>query len=250
MKGKTYLYFIIGTVVVTPILLNILLNKQNPLSSIEVIGGPMEWLSFYGSFLGGVLATIVGLLTIYCESRRNALNIMIHEQYAFVEKLRFELADIVSSFDYWYLGSISLNISNKSNKEAYDIICNTQSEYLNRLNHIYREVTQKGNAFGLIFSKRSEAHINGFISSYQACYKAYGEDIDKMTKLISEIKTPDDIPMLVDSLNKFNNRSKDQNDNLNNKLFKDAQQWIKIEEDVLKLMKSEQNKLCPKISFK
>lgn len=250
MKTKHYIWIFGWTIILTPILLNIIIGAHNPFSNIKVIGGAIEWLSFYGSYLGGILATIVGLFTIYCESRRNALNIMIHEQHAFIEKLRFELTDIVSSFDYWYLGSISLYISNKSNKEAHEIICNIQSEYLNRLNHLYREVTQKGNAFGLIFSEQTEAHINGFLSSYHACYKAYGEDIDKMTKLISEIKTPDDIPMLIDSLNKFNNQSKDQNNNLNNKLFQDAQQWIKIEEDVLKLMKSEQNKLCPKTSFK
>lgn len=249
MKAKCYISVFVGIMILIPIVLNIIIGAPNPFSNIEVVGSPTEWLSFYGSYLGGLLAVLVGLFTIFCESRRNGLNIMIQDQNTYLEKLRFELADIISSFDYWYLGSISLDVANKSDKEAYEIICHTQREYLNKLNDLYRSVTQKGNAFGMIYSECQETYIKKFRTSYIACYKAYGDDITEITRLIKGINSPDDIPDFWHKIETFNKLTKGQHENLNARLLQDAQYWINMEEDLLNKMKMEQTKLCPKISF-
>ena len=58
---KKWLFIVVIVLAITPIALNIMLGAINPFD-IGIVGDKVDWLSFYGSYLGGVIAAALPLL--------------------------------------------------------------------------------------------------------------------------------------------------------------------------------------------
>ena len=76
MKRKLWITLIIFLVLITPIILNIIIGSTNPLDSIRVVGTEVNWLGFYGSYIGGVLSATVAFIKIGQYSKKNTVNIL------------------------------------------------------------------------------------------------------------------------------------------------------------------------------
>ena len=87
---KKWLFTVIIVLTIIPIVLNIILGATNPFD-IGIVGNNVDWLLFYGSYLGGVIAAIIAFVTMWQTSKHNTLSIMIQRQETYIENLSFEL---------------------------------------------------------------------------------------------------------------------------------------------------------------
>ena len=67
----------IAIIFAIPILLNIILGSNNPFQDIAIVGDSTHWLAFYGSYIGGVLTSIIGFTTLHMESERSKIQLKI-----------------------------------------------------------------------------------------------------------------------------------------------------------------------------
>ena len=247
---REYIFCSLAIIVAIPILLNIVLGANNPFQNITIIGDSTHWLGFYGSYLGGILAAFIGIFTIYCQSKHNALNIMIREQSNYIEKLNLELTDLVSSVEFWYLGSVSLDVIGIKTKQE-DIFPKLEAikkTHLHKLNELHRNATNKGNHWELTYSKRDDAYIEDLSEKFLACYRQYTEDIHKLIYNLS-ITTPNNIDELYIFLTQFNKDIKSHTDLFQKPLYDAAKAWVTYEENKLKAMKKEQKKMMPNLDI-
>ena len=245
-----YIILSLIAVLAIPFLLNIILGAPNPLPNIDIVGDSTHWLAFYGSYIGGILATFIGLFTIYCQSKHNALNIMIQEQRNFIEKLNLDLANLVSSVEFWYLGSVSLDVVGIKTKQE-DICSKLESikkTHLHKLNELHRNATNKGNQWELTYLKREDAYIGDLSEKFLTCYKQYTKDIDQLIYNLSTA-TPNNIDGLYIFLTQFNKDIKNHTDLFQQPLYDAAKAWVAHEENKLRAMKKEQKKMLPNLDI-
>lgn len=67
---KKMIYSIVIFAILAPVIVNFMLGSKTPFN-IEVVGLPSEWISFYGSYLGGIVTALVGFYTIYRSNKQN-----------------------------------------------------------------------------------------------------------------------------------------------------------------------------------
>lgn len=237
-------------VLAIPFLLNLILGKPNPLPNIDIVGDSTHWLAFYGSYIGGILAAIIGVFTIYCQSKHNALNIMIQEQSNYIEKLNLELADLVSSVEFWYLGSVSLDVMGIKTKQE-DIYYKLEAikrTYLHKLNELHQKSVNKGHHWDLTYAQRKCPIIQDFASKYIKCYNQYSNDIEQLTRHLVMITPAINIDEFYIFLSQFNKDIKSHTDLFQKPLYEAAKAWVKHEDAKLSAMKNEQKRLLPNLN--
>ena len=246
---REYIFCSLAIIVAIPILLNIILGANNPFQNIAVVGDSTHWLGFYGSYIGGILATIIGIFTIYCQSKHNALNIMIQEQRNYIEKLNLELADLVSSVEFWYLGSVSLKlyVLESETSDAFDKLLKIRDEYLDKLNELHRLATNKGNQWELTYAHRECTFVKDVQQEFLLCYRQYADDINALTKILARIDTATNIKELKNQVSQFNTDIDSHTKQFQQPLYDCAKSWIAYEENKLKLLRTEQKKLLPNL---
>ena len=114
---KRCLFIVIALLAIIPIALNIILGATNPFD-IGIVGNNVNWLSFYGSYLGGAIAAIIAFVTMWQTSKHNTLSIMIQRQETYIENLSLELGKRISKFNFWNIGKVAL-ISNADLPNTY-----------------------------------------------------------------------------------------------------------------------------------
>lgn len=89
---------LIALLLIVPFILNSLLRTSNP-CHIVTIGGPTDWLVFWGSYLGGILTACIGYITLFRANKRyndDALN-------SRREAIKNDLIELVGVFDFHYI---------------------------------------------------------------------------------------------------------------------------------------------------
>lgn len=92
------IYSIVIFAILAPVIVNFMLGSKTPFN-IEVVGLPSEWISFYGSYLGGIVTALVGFYTIYRSNKQNKLQIQITYKQEYIKNLKLTLANSISLFD-------------------------------------------------------------------------------------------------------------------------------------------------------
>ena len=68
MKNRWWIIIIIIFALITPVILNITIGSKNPLDSIKVVGTEVDWLGFYGSYIGALIGALITLYAMFRES--------------------------------------------------------------------------------------------------------------------------------------------------------------------------------------
>lgn len=249
-NSKWWIIIIIILTLITPIILNIIIGSTNPLDSIKVVGTEVDWLVFYGSYIGGILSTAVAFMTMWQSSKHNMLNVMIPQQEAYIKELNSILSERISKLDFWYIGSMSLHAPKEESEEFYQRI----PKALDELNELSREASRLYNAYGLLHSQTQndvEKDLNEF---YRTCVVQYQKRIKDMTRMLVAVqngqKSEQHSEIYHDfrtGLADFNTKLQDDKDNYTTVFFNKANALIQIEENKLKMMNKEKKKVFPKI---
>ena len=71
MKKKTlFIILVISTILIIPIAINFLLMLPTPFK-LNVLGSKEDWLSFWGTYIGGIIASSVSFVILYLTLLQN-----------------------------------------------------------------------------------------------------------------------------------------------------------------------------------
>ena len=217
---------------------------------IQIVGKEDDWLGFYGSYIGGVLAAIVAFMTMWQSSKHNTLNVMIQQQEAYIKEMNNTLAERISKLDFWYIGSISLHAPEKEKEEFYMRVLSE----IDKLNDLSKDISRLYNAYGMLHSQTQNIAEKDFNEFYEICVKQYKRRIDEMTRMLTTVKNGRDTEehnkiyqSFRSDLADFNLKLADDKEHYTDVLFKKANSIIQAEEKKLEKLNREKKKIFPKI---
>lgn len=250
MKNKWWIIIIIILALITPVILNIIIGSTNPLDSIKIVGTEVDWLVFYGSYIGGVLSAAIAFITMWQSSKHNTLNIMIPQQEAYIKELNSALSERISKLDFVYIGSISLHTTEEESEEFYKMI----PKVLDELNELSKDTSRLFNSYGLLHSQTQNADEKDLNEFYKTCVKQYKKRVDEMTILLATVQNGKKTAQHSEIYQSFRSDLTDFNIELDKDktqytqvLFKKANLIIQAEEKKLEKLNREKKKMFPKI---
>ena len=250
MKNRWWIIIIIILALITPVILNIIIGSTNPLDSIKVVGTEVDWLVFYGSYIGGVLSAVVAFMTMWQTSKHNTLNVMIPQQEAHIKELNSALSERISKLDFVYIGSISLHTPKEESEEFYQKI----PKVLDELNELSKDTSRLFNSYGLLHSQTQNADEKDLNEFYETCVKQYKKRVDEMTIMLATVQNGRKTAQHSEIYQSFRSDLADFNIELGKDktqytqvLFKKANLIIQAEEKRLEKLNREKKKMFPKI---
>lgn len=249
MNRKIIFIAIIIVILAIPLLINFLILRP---AIFEFIGDGKDWLLFWGSYLGGAFAALVGFVTLYYSAKRQHIEMQISRKESSLRILQAKLSECISIFNYSRMLTISLYVEQP---EKYDQILDELLKYQD-------EIIASSNAWGVMYADKNDINYKqAFQDKYEYCIRLFIETITKMQKLITDLKevnankqliqvnrmsTEQNIQQLHNQTNNIidqitqisKNHTKVMNDDLI-PLFQLAQQWITQEELSIQQLQSQ-----------
>lgn len=237
MKKKiVFIGIAVGVTIFIPLAINLIILCP---AWFPFVGESTDWLSFWGCYLGGVSAALVGFVTLYRSAERQKIELQISYKQMELRTLRTSLSECVSAFNYSRLCAITLYINEPS---KYDWFISDLEQY-------DAELARKVNSLGLLYVNRDNetATMSNFIEKYRGCFELFNDNITDLNTKIAELRDivqkhnikPSDIdkhPRTISIYDAIIHISLQQGD-INQKLqilFQAAQAWIKEEETAIK----------------
>lgn len=171
-----YLIILVASIAIPPAL-NLALGCDTP-NGFNVIGNSVDWLLFYGSYLGGVITAVFGFVTMHKSGRQNKTNIEITYKRESLKELRNTLATCVSSFDYTRLGTINMYIDDP---DKYN-------DVLEKLDEYYASVTNTANAWCAMYNGDTREEVENFLQAYRNCSVFLTNRIKEIKDAINTLK--------------------------------------------------------------
>ena len=188
MKTKipkiAFLLILVG-IFLLPIIMNSLLLLPTPFN-LKTIGSEVEWLSFWGTYLGGIMGACVSFTILYMTLIHNRKEAEVERTNNRLLQLKKDLSERLSDINYMQL---NINISKNT-----DI-----SSEINRLNVLFGEYQQKLYTAKFIYENDENKLAKQFYKAYYEiivfycarinCFKQIltsGNDNEEMRRLLSE----------------------------------------------------------------
>lgn len=188
MKTKipkiAFLLILVG-IFLLPIIMNCLLLLPTPFN-LKTIGSEVEWLSFWGTYLGGIMGACVSFTILYMTLIHNRKEAEVERTNNRLLQLKKDLSERLSDINYMQL---NINISKDT-----DI-----SSEINRLNVLFGKYQQKLYTAKFVYENDENKLAKQFYEAYSNfillycqminCFKQIlmsGNDKEEMQRLISE----------------------------------------------------------------
>ncbi len=159
-----------------PIFLNWLLIKNTP-QSFKVVGEGKDWLTFYGSYIGGIIAASISFIILLITIIHNKKNSEINRQEENLRRLEDDLKNRVAQLDFSKITNVMLVLND------YDRF----KEEILKLDTFYQELMYSSNSFKLIYGDEIDGKITNFKSSYTLCISDLLQYINEMKVFISKL---------------------------------------------------------------
>ena len=211
-----------------PFLLNFLLRRYVT-DSERAIGTEVDWLLFFGSYIGGVLSAIISFIALVKQSKENSYKNQLQRQQLYINALEAKLSEWISALQFWELGEISLHTSDKKNIRFH------ATRMLAKLNEKSAKVINFSNAFELEYMGQSqnqnEPEIQAFSKSYKQCAEVYQKDVDRMTMELFELQQASDkeVDNKTAEIEEFNKEMASHKEQYLQPVFNAAKGWLAAE---------------------
>lgn len=166
--------WILIAAIVIPIAMNYILSGS---IGAQVTGESKDWLSFFGSYLGGVFTAYISFIILSKTIKHNFTVFNIQQKKQDLESLKKMLSEQVSMLDFARIGTIALVINDSSQYQLE----------IQKLDSFREEVTLKFNSYSLFYDNSNDQPVKDYWTSYQNCVTKLFEDITKMTQLIAQL---------------------------------------------------------------
>jgi len=144
-----------------------------------VIGQSTDWLTFWGSYLGGILAAAIGFFTLYFNLKQNQLVQQIQMKKQSIEDIKRDIMSRLEQIDFTQLYRFALKQPADISREAVD-------KELFRLNTIHSQATAMADSWGAVHEHDTDKCAKEFNKKYFDCINAYKSEIDSLTKFFKE----------------------------------------------------------------
>ena len=233
-KKRRFLGIVILIAIVVPFVINFLILGP---ALFPTVGTPTDWLAFWGCYLGGMFAAIVGFVTLYYSGKRQNLELQISYKQAELQVLRNQLAESVSLFDFSRLCTITLYMEDFS---KYNDVLKSLEEYHNLL-------ATRVNYWGVMYANQNHTVAQQrFQEQYEKCIQQFVQNMTTLERRISSLRDAvsnhltsenianifeeRDIAHIIDLITEITNQ-KEVAKKETNHLFHLAQEWIQEAEN-------------------
>ena len=199
----------------------------------DFIGEGTDWLLFWGSYLGGAFAALVGFATLHYSAKRQNIEMQISRKESSLRILQAKLSECVSIFNYSRMLTISLYIDQP---EKYDQILDELLKYQD-------EIIASSNAWGVMYANKTNTNYKqAFQDKYEHCIRLFISTITEVQQLIIDLKTTTEKRKINEIINKITQINKDHEKVINDELkplFQLAQKWIENEELLIQQLQNQ-----------
>lgn len=186
---KKIICFIILGIIVLPIIINYVLILPTPFNS-SIIGSNVDWLSFWGTYIGGIIGASASFLILYLTLRHNKKAAETERKHNELLQLKKDLAERLSDVNFMPL---HLDASNE---------INVQHE-ISRLNMLYEIYGQKCSTAKFIYENDENELAKLFYRSFHNFTIHFGMEINNLKKILTDEKNKD---KLKQSIKKYNDK--------------------------------------------
>lgn len=233
-----------------PIILNYALGHNTP-CGFEVIGTEVNWLDFWGAYIGAIIGGLITLIPMKRETDRNALNIMINNQENYIKELKTQLGSNICNLSFKPIGDFDLPI--KENNKSIDK--NRIDDIIRGLNDTLDSVKNKLDSWCIIYSEETGKTEN-LKKAYKECVDEFDNDIKEITVRLEKILNDDERDIreqkkdwtmwIID----FREKLKKQQESHRQIMLKAAQDWLKEEQKELDKLRNQLIAFYPRIKSK
>ena len=230
-----------------PIMLNCALGHNTP-CEFEVVGTEVNWLDFWGAYIGAIIGGLITLIPMKRETDRNALNIMINNQENYIKELKSQLGNNICNLNFKSIGDFELPIpkNNKGiDKNKTDII-------IKQLNDYQDNARTRLDTWNIIYPEDSGV-MGDFNKAYRECVEEYDADVKSMQENLHGLRNSENREteeyykgQIIDFRNKLAEHQKVQRE----KMLEKAKKWLKEEQDELTELRNQLKSFYPRIKLK
>lgn len=214
-------FVLILGIFILPIIINFILILPTPFD-LNTIGDEIEWLSFWGTYLGGIIGALVSFTILYLTLLHNKKEAEIERTNNRLLQLQQALSERLSDINF-----VPLHINT-----SHDISPSTEIE---RLNLLFGTYQQKMFTAKFIYENDENEFARQFYKEYSKFIILYCNQICSLKKILEN--NSDDMKSLID-------------EQVNNLSIAQIALFDSVNGAALKYFESEKEKLATlKISF-
>lgn len=225
MKLK-YILLIALIVICSPVLVNWILNINTPLN-IAIVGTGKDWISFYGSFIGAIVASFTSFVILYKTIQHNQNEARIMRQIQKIENIEHRLERVNAIITFGLIGNGAL-IHNENSLISLEIL---------KLESLRDSLTRERNSIQLSFGRNQSSYVISYIEKLDKCIEQLFIDITEMIKILTELKGNKEIELRTDILTKLHTQIIAlgfHSDTFSKPVYESAVHWIEMEQEILK----------------
>ena len=244
------LIVIVFILLVVPVLLNCALGHNTP-CDFEVVGTEVNWLDFWGAYIGAIIGGLITLIPMKRETDRNALNIMINNHENYIKELKSQLGNNICNLNFKPIGDFELPI--KENNKSIDK--NRIDDIIRGLNETCDSVKNQLDSWCIIYSEET-GNAGNFKNAYMKCVDEYEKDVKEVTDRLEEILNDNEKDIREQKKDcaiwiiTFREKLKKQQESHRQIMLKAAQDWLKEEQKELDKLRNQLIAFYPRIKSK
>lgn len=184
---KKIICFIILGIIVLPIIINYVLMLPAPFN-FPIIGSNVDWLSFWGTYIGGIIGASVSFLILYLTLLHNKNEAKIDRKHNELLQLKKDLSERLSDVNFMPL---HIDASNE---------VNVKSE-ISRLNMLYETYGQKCSTAQFIYNNDENELAKQFYEAYSRFTLHFGLLINNLKNILISEKDKEKLKYLIEEYN-------------------------------------------------
>lgn len=161
---------------ISPIILNFILGLETP-KIIDIVGDSTDWLSFYGSYFGALIAASISFFILYKTIDHNRKSAELSRKQVEIDKLAERLGECISLFNF---NLIANNGIPYEKMDSFHIQIEKLEEY-------YFEIDKMSKRLKLYYSVNKSDESHSFFSNLKKCVELFQEYISKVISILRDM---------------------------------------------------------------
>lgn len=186
MKKGTFIFIILGILII-PIIINYVLLIPIPFN-FPIIGSNVDWLSFWGTYIGGILGAFASFIILYLTLRHNRNEAEIERKSNQLLLLKKDLAERLSDVNFMPLHIDASNEINVHNE-------------ISRLNMLYEIYGQKCSSVQFLYNNDENELAKQFYGAYSKFTLHFGVEINNLKYILTNEKDKNKLKQSIEEYN-------------------------------------------------
>ena len=186
MKKGTLIFIILGILII-PIIINYVLLIPIPFN-FSIIGSNVDWLSFWGTYIGGILGAFASFIILYLTLRHNRNEAEIERKSNQLLQLKKDLAERLSDVNFMPLHIDASNEINVHNE-------------ISRLNMLYEIYGQKCSSVQFLYNNDENELAKQFYGAYSKFTLHFGVEINNLKYILTNEKDKNKLKQSIEEYN-------------------------------------------------